>query len=80
MRGDKGEEEEEERTKPLAFSTSRVCWTASDAACHLYPSLLPDSPGAGDTVAAVSLGECGSVHPLLRRAGRVGWKGRTGRL
>lgn len=81
-RGDK-EEEEEERTKPLPFSTPSVSRTTGDAARHLHPSPSLGSRGAGDTVAAASLGKWGSVHrrlPAGTASGASGVEGEDGKV
>lgn len=72
-RGDK--EEEEERTKPLSFSTPGARRTTGDASRRLHPSPL-GSRGAGDTAAVAGVSR-GSVHP--RHGQRGEWGGRGGR-
>lgn len=74
-RGDK-EEEEEERSKPLSFSTPGARRTTGDAARRLHPSPPLGSRGAGDTAAVADVSR-GSVHP--RHGQRGEWGGRGGR-
>lgn len=81
--GGRGDKEEEESTKPLPFSTPRAGRTTGDAALHLHPSPPLGSRHAGDTVAAVSLGEGGSAHPWLPAgtvSGESGVEGEDGKV
>lgn len=73
--GGRGDKEEEERTKPLSFSTPGARRTTGDAARRLHPSPL-GSRGAGDAEAVAGVPR-GSVHP--RHGQRGEWGGRGGR-